>query len=234
MQGTQSMENPSYYSILTADVRYDSELKANEKLLYSEITALADRYGYCWASNQYFADLYSVSARSIRDWISHLNKKGYIQVQIDNSDINNSRRKIFLGLGRNLPRGEEEIFLGGEEENFHQIIQDKNNTRLTDIKGDVGKAINEFKQMRKSIKKPLTDNALNRLIKRLNDMTDSDEEKIAILNQSIDHCWQDIYPLKKPLIKQSTPVEEEPKEDINDVIAKIERQRNNRNSKGHT
>ena len=227
------MENPSYYSILTADVRYDSDLKANEKLLYSEITALADRYGYCWASNQYFADLYSVSARSIRDWISHLNKKGYIQVQIDNSDINNSRRKIFLGLGRKLPRGEEENFLGGEEENFHQIIQDKNNTRLTDIKGDVGKAINEFKQMRKSIKKPLTDNALNRLVKRLNDMTDSDDEKIAILNQSIDHCWQDIYPLKKPLIKQSTPEEKEPKEDLDEVIAKIERQRNNRNSKGH-
>ena len=218
------MEKPSYYSILTADVRYDAELKANEKLLYSEITALADRHGYCWASNQYFADLYGVSVRSIRDWISNLNKKGYVQVEIDNSDANNSKRKIFLGQGRKLPRGEEEKFPTSEEENFPQIIQDMNITSLIS-KGDLGNAINEFKQMRKSIKKPLTDNALNRLIKRLDAMAESDEEKVAILNQSIDHCWQDIYPLKKPLIKSAEPIEEE-KEDINEVIKRIESRRN--------
>ena len=224
MQDIQSMDKPSYYSILTADVRYDADLKANEKLLYSEITALADRCGYCWASNQYFANLYGVSIRSIRDWISHLNQKGYIQVEIDNTDANNSKRKIFLGYGRKLPRGTEENFPTSEEENFPQSIQEINNTRLIS-KGDLENAINEFKQMRKAIKKPLTANALNRLIKRLNDMSDSEEEKIAILNQSIDHCWQDIYPLKKPLIKPAEPIEEE-KEDINEVIARIERRRN--------
>ena len=46
------MEQPSYYSILTANVRYDKELKANEKLLFSEITALSNRNGYCHATNK--------------------------------------------------------------------------------------------------------------------------------------------------------------------------------------
>lgn len=217
------MEKPSYYSILTADVRYDSELKANEKLLYSEITALADKYGYCWASNQYFAELYGVSDRSIRDWISHLNKKGYLKVEIDNSDQNNSKRKIFLGHGRNLPRGMEEKFLASTEENFHQIIQEDNNTSL--INKGLEDTIKEFKQMRKMMKKPLTENAVKRLVKRLDAMTDSEEEKIEILNQSIDHGWLDVYPIKKKKIRSETPIEE-PKEDINDVIARIEQTRN--------
>ena len=75
-------ERPSYYSILTAEVRYDPELKANEKLLYSEITALMQKEGYCFATNAYFAELSGVSKRTISDWINHLREKGYIRVEI--------------------------------------------------------------------------------------------------------------------------------------------------------
>lgn len=53
-------DNPSYYSILTADIRYDERLKANEKIMYSEISALTQATGLCWATNSYFAELYKV------------------------------------------------------------------------------------------------------------------------------------------------------------------------------
>ena len=71
-------EKPNYYANIPANVRYDSDLTANAKLLYGEITALCNDKGYCWATNEYFANLYRVSKTSISKWISSLIKKGYI------------------------------------------------------------------------------------------------------------------------------------------------------------
>ena len=71
----------SYFAIIPANVRYDEELPPNAKLLYGEITSLCNEKGYCWATNQYFADLYKVSKITVSRWISTLNRKGYISVE---------------------------------------------------------------------------------------------------------------------------------------------------------
>jgi hypothetical protein len=73
-------EQPNYYAILSAEVRYDNRLKANVKLLFAEITALCNMNAECFASNKYFADLYDKSKTSISVWISELVKYGYIKV----------------------------------------------------------------------------------------------------------------------------------------------------------
>ena len=72
-------EQPSYYSILTANVRYDKRLRASEKVFFSEITALSNKYGYCTASNRYFANLYEVSKDTVSTWVSDLVKLGYVK-----------------------------------------------------------------------------------------------------------------------------------------------------------
>ena len=56
--------------------------------------------------------------------------------------------------------------------------------------------LKDFIDMRKTIKKPMTTKALELLIKNLNKLTNLKDEKIAILNQSIEHGWQTVYPLK--------------------------------------
>lgn len=72
----------AYYAIIPANVRYDKDLPANAKLLYGEITALCNERGFCWASNNYFADLYGVSKVSISKWIKKLVDHGYLNSEI--------------------------------------------------------------------------------------------------------------------------------------------------------
>ena len=49
MKTDASKEHPSFFAILPASVRYDGKLSEFQKLLFVEITALADKEGYCRA-----------------------------------------------------------------------------------------------------------------------------------------------------------------------------------------
>ena len=74
-------EQKAYFAVIPASVRYDKRLKANEKLLYGEITALTNERGYCWASNKYFSDLYGVTTQAVSKWINGLKDCGYISIE---------------------------------------------------------------------------------------------------------------------------------------------------------
>ena len=76
------MDKPAFFAILPAAVRYDARLKPMERILYSEITALADQTGYCYASNRYFIELYGVTDRAVQKWIKDLTVCGYITVEM--------------------------------------------------------------------------------------------------------------------------------------------------------
>ena len=63
-------------------------------------------------------------------------------------------------------------------------------------------ALKAFIQMRSFIKKPMTEYALKLMLKNLDELGNNDTTKIAILNQSITHNWQGIFPLKDEYTKQ--------------------------------
>lgn len=140
------MEQPSYYSILTANIRYDNELKANEKLLFSEITALSNKNGYCHANNNYFATLYSVSKTSISNWINHLKERGYLKVEMikDRKEIKERRlfpistpiKKNFNTPSKKLYEGNKEKFNSPIKENFKENITSINNTSKNNMLND--------------------------------------------------------------------------------------------------
>ena len=71
----------SYYAVIPATVRYDNNVVPGAKLLYGEITALCNEKGYCWATNDYFSRLYSVSKRTISTWIKSLCDAGHISAE---------------------------------------------------------------------------------------------------------------------------------------------------------
>lgn len=133
----------AYYAIIPANVRYDKDLVPNAKLLYGEITALCNEKGYCWASNQYFAELYNVSDRTIKNWISQLADKGYIQrsVKYREGTKEIEQRKLFIGRENNfttsgnyVPDPRENNFTTPSEKNFLDNNTSINNTfNNTDI-----------------------------------------------------------------------------------------------------
>lgn len=64
--------------------------------------------------------------------------------------------------------------------------------------------LKDFIDMRKTIKKPMTSRALELLIDKVRKMTTDEQEQIDILNQSIEHGWQTVYPIKQDCKSNST------------------------------
>ena len=122
------MDNPNYYAVIPAEVRYDNSLINGQKLLYGELTALSNKNGYCNAGNEYLADLYDVSKRTISSWISGLEKKGYIRTKIikesDTKQVEERRVYINKTSRKNFPYPIEKNFQPPIEKNFQE-----NNTR---------------------------------------------------------------------------------------------------------
>ena len=113
---------PGYYAILPASVRYDDRLRANGKLLYAEITALAGKTGVCWADVPYFAKLYKVTERCINKLLAQLEEYGYIKLDIaqQGNQYQGGRRAIHVtdaGLA-GLPKGMKARKKGAEEQTF--------------------------------------------------------------------------------------------------------------------
>ena len=61
---------------------------------------------------------------------------------------------------------------------------------------ELQEALKAFIQMRSFIKKPMTEYALKLMLKKLDELGNNATTKIAIINQSITHNWQGIFPLK--------------------------------------
>lgn len=75
-------EEPNYYAIIPANIRYDEDLIQGAKLLYGEITALSNQKGFCWANDMYFANLYKVSKKTIQTWLKSLEVRGYLTREV--------------------------------------------------------------------------------------------------------------------------------------------------------
>ena len=89
-------EKPSYWAVLPATVRYDEKLPASAKLIFAEISALTEKRGFCYASNEYLMQLFDVSERTLQRHLKALEGRGYIQIL--DGEGGAGRRKIFAGI----------------------------------------------------------------------------------------------------------------------------------------
>ena len=93
----ENKEKVGYYSIIPSKILYNKELKANEKLLYAMITSLACKEGFCFATNNYFAEELDVHPKTVSSWISDLRDKNFIKIELErNENKQIIRRKIYI------------------------------------------------------------------------------------------------------------------------------------------
>ena len=124
----------NYYAIIPANVRY-SDIPANAKLLYGEITALCNEKGYCWASNDYFANLYKVSKRSISLWVKELIDNGFISSKLiyKENSMEIERRIITIApMEKNFYTSSKKL-QEGMEKNFRENNTINNTNEYIDV-----------------------------------------------------------------------------------------------------
>lgn len=151
--------------------------------------------------------------------------------QFETDEDNKQNNKQFNNLiTNNQQTNNKQITTNKNEKNDNNdnIKKEKNKKRKTfeevlaenNCSEELESSIRDFIDMRKTIKKPMTSKALELLFKNLEKLTNLEEEKIAILNQSIEHGWQTVYPLKTNNMRNSSKgeiKEEEKQEELKEI-----------------
>ena len=220
-------------------VAQDKRLKGNEKLLYGHIFSLTKKEGYCWATNDYLADLMGVSKDCISRYITHIIELGYLDrvVVKDKKSGQITCRKLYI---KNLfadPEEDESEEEKAEESsrsndqpsipNDQGVLVKRSIPYRSNDQGGIGQTVGEnniteyiseyinkgyapprvrealmqfctmrMEMARRDKRKPFTVSAFKLILKRLDELAQNDEEKIAILNNSVMNNWQGVFPLK--------------------------------------
>ena len=91
------MEKEPFISlVLPESVLGDNRLTYFERILLIDIVSLCKKNGYCWPTNRYFMKKFDCTKPTVSKSISSLSKNGYIDIEINNSETNNSKSIIKL------------------------------------------------------------------------------------------------------------------------------------------
>lgn len=110
-------------AFIPAMVLYDPGLTDKAKLVYAEIARLLGPDGYCWARDQYLADVCACSAKTVSRAIHDLAAAGYIQVE-HGANKKGPERHIYIGSIAPAPTPQ-----GVMDKNVHK---DKNDRKVMD------------------------------------------------------------------------------------------------------
>lgn len=191
----------------------DTRLNALEKIILTEIDSLDNGEKGCYASNEHLAEFCQCSKTKVSTAIKKLIDCGYIYVQNFDGRKRELKSRLSNFERQNIKNCKADIQNLKESNTDNNTVNNTNNTlskkeRKSKSKSydeqiaeytqneDLQNALKAFLQMRSFIKKPMTEYALKLMLKKLDEIGNTDDTKIAILNQSITNNWQGIFPLK--------------------------------------
>lgn len=171
-------------------------------------------------SLQYLADFTGTTKQTIIKVLKSLVGKGYIEKSESyQNNVKFCAYKINTTLVENLTGGKKSLMGGGKKSlmgggkkslpnNEYLDNESLNNinkkTKKTDFdilideytcNDKLKESIYEFIKMRKGIKKPITSYGLKRILNQLDRLAANDDEKIQILDKSIERSWAGVFEL---------------------------------------
>lgn len=195
----------------------DTRLNALDKVILMEIDSLDQGEKGCYASNEHLAEFCQCSKTKVSTAISKLIECGYLYIQnFDGrkrelkSRISNFERQNIKNCNADIQNLKESNTVNNTVNNTVSNKKErKSKPKSYDEQideytqnEDLQNALKAFLQMRSFIKKPMIEYALKLMLKKLDEIGNTDDAKIAILNQSITNNWQGIFPLKDGNTKQ--------------------------------
>jgi len=101
--------NSHTYGILPTVIRHDQRVSDFACRLYSEIQSLSNKYGYCFATNEYLGFLFAKDPKTISRIISKLQSLGYLSVSIKDGHMRQMAVRMDFtemgGVDENAPLG---------------------------------------------------------------------------------------------------------------------------------
>lgn len=146
---TEKLEKP-FLTTIPFPVADDKDLSPNIKIFYGCIVGLSVKYGYCWASDRQLAEMMDTTERSIHNYLSRLEKKGYIKRITVNKPHKEQKdfywkreRKIYVNGGfSNKSYDTENLCSIGTENNCTAIGTENNCSKKEEISKEITKKEN--------------------------------------------------------------------------------------------
>lgn len=199
------------YTVMSNHHFKNKKLSLKAKGLLSQMLSLPDNWDYTIAG---LCAINKENETAIKSALDELKECGYLVVSKLMPNQTDSGRIEYVydiyeqpiekqGI-ENLPLEIQPVEKQGQL-NTKELKTKKLNTKdiITNYTNDVEliEALEGFNDMRKSIKKPLTERAWKIIFSKLDSIATDSSGKIAVLNQSIEHSWQSVYPLKENSLK---------------------------------
>lgn len=155
----------------------DYNLTPLERLLLIYILSLCKKYGYCWATNEFFSNSFNISKQTISKSISSLSNYGYIVLEYDKKEKNNFKRKIIISeVFKKRISDIQENLNTSNQENFKQYNKN-NNIRKNigtvieyDYEGNIISWNGKF-----TVSEPMSKEKIKELEALINEITKGDE-----------------------------------------------------------
>ena len=198
-----------FYTKINNDLLRNENLKANTKILLLVIMSYESKEGYSYPSHSRLIKETGLSKSTLIKCLKELEELGYITSE--KTAGNNNKyfidSSIKISSSKNdtssSTKNDTGVVLNLVHKNKQENKQKNNNSDLeviieayTDNK-ELKETIFDFIEMRKSIKKKLTERALKTILNKLDKIALNDFEKIEILENSIVNCWQGVFEIKK-------------------------------------